>query len=68
MARPRAVGGPSDGAVFRLNADPLPAREDAVKPPPFHYAAPRSVAEAIGLLTELPMTPDRTLAALRAAR
>lgn len=39
-----------------------------MKPPPFRYAAPSTVAEAVGLLAELPMTPERILAAIRAAR
>ncbi|HTF50538.1 MAG TPA: hypothetical protein VK735_24115 [Pseudonocardia sp.] len=48
-----------------------------MKPPPFSYSAPATVAEAavndalapLGVrLTELPMTPERILTAIRAAR
>ena len=42
-----------------------------MKPPPFEYSAPTSVSDALAPLgvrvTELPMTPDRLRAAIRAA-
>ncbi len=52
------------GAGARARAEPLLVRveEAAVKPPPFRYAVPRTVSEAVGLLVEHAGIEPRVLA------